>query len=195
MDQIAKLVIESRKLKGWTQEELAEHAQMNIRTIQRIENAESEPRAKTLRLISQALGIDLPVRSDSENPIKPKALGNLITEVVFLVLLNFVLMAVIGYLTLDSNANQNSRFGAFLLSFFMPYFIVTKTAHQAQLERMLKFGSGFILYFLLALIFVGFPVGFTSGLFPCLWVSLMTLYFGQYVKSAFDGSVHLRRTT
>lgn len=48
---------EIRKRKGWTQEGLAEEARINLRTIQRIEKGESEPRGKTLHLICTALGI------------------------------------------------------------------------------------------------------------------------------------------
>ena len=55
METIARKIGEIRKQKGLTQEELAEQAQVNLRTIQRIENSESEPRDKTLRLICDAL--------------------------------------------------------------------------------------------------------------------------------------------
>ncbi|MCB0540285.1 MAG: helix-turn-helix transcriptional regulator, partial [Bacteroidetes bacterium] len=48
MDYIANKIIEVRKLKGLSQEELAEKAQVNLRTIQRIENGENKPREKTL---------------------------------------------------------------------------------------------------------------------------------------------------
>lgn len=44
MNWIAKKISETRKIKGLTQEELAEKAKINLRTIQRIENSESEPR-------------------------------------------------------------------------------------------------------------------------------------------------------
>src|SRR5690606_29186605 len=44
--------------KGLTQEELSESAKVNLRTIQRIENNESEPRGKTLNLICQVLELN-----------------------------------------------------------------------------------------------------------------------------------------
>lgn len=43
MNLLAKKISEHRKIKGLTQEELAEQAKVNLRTIQRIENSESEP--------------------------------------------------------------------------------------------------------------------------------------------------------
>ena len=182
MNWIAKKIGETRKLRGLTQEELAEKAKINLRTIQRIENSESEPRGKTLNLICQALEIDskeliLTDNSSHENRILKKIINGL-----FLLALNFVLMGIVGFLTLDSNANLNSMFGGFLLSLFIPYFIVTLTKKMNGIERMLKFGIGYIVYFILIMVFHGFSVGFKTGLFPCLLISLSVLYFGNELK-------------
>lgn len=57
MNEIGKKIREVRKKKGFSQEELAESAKVNLRTIQRIENNESEPRGKTLNLICEVLDI------------------------------------------------------------------------------------------------------------------------------------------
>ena len=58
MNEIGKKIKDVRKRKGLSQEELAESAKVNLRTIQRIENNESEPRGKTLNLICDVLGIN-----------------------------------------------------------------------------------------------------------------------------------------
>lgn len=58
MTEIGKKIKEIRKKKGLSQEELAESAKVNLRTIQRIENNESEPRGKTLNLICNVLNIN-----------------------------------------------------------------------------------------------------------------------------------------
>ena len=58
MTEIGKKIKEVRKKKGLSQEELAESAKVNLRTIQRIENNESEPRGKTLNLICNVLNIN-----------------------------------------------------------------------------------------------------------------------------------------
>ncbi|GAB3265240.1 hypothetical protein GCM10027347_32830 [Larkinella harenae] len=44
-----------RRSKGLSQEELAESASINLRTVQRIETGKTEPRGQTLRLIAKAL--------------------------------------------------------------------------------------------------------------------------------------------
>jgi len=47
--------------KGMTQEELAEKTKLSVRTIQRIENGEVDPRAYTLQTIASALNVDFEV--------------------------------------------------------------------------------------------------------------------------------------
>ena len=58
MSEIGKKIRDVRKQKGLTQEELAESAKINLRTIQRIEKNASEPRGKTLSLICQVLDLN-----------------------------------------------------------------------------------------------------------------------------------------
>jgi hypothetical protein len=111
--------------------------------------------------------------------IQKRPLVVIIVNGFFLIVLNIVLMMIVGYLTLDSDANFNSRIGAFLLSFFIPIFIVLKTRNMSGLERMLKFGFGFIFYIILALITVSFPQTLVTGLIPCLVIALATLYYGK----------------
>lgn len=56
MRDISEKIKEIRTAKGYSQEELANKSNLNLRTIQRIENQETEPRGKTLQLICLALG-------------------------------------------------------------------------------------------------------------------------------------------
>ncbi len=56
MNEVAQKIKEIRLAKGYSQEELADKSKLNLRTIQRIENEETEPRGKTLQLICLALG-------------------------------------------------------------------------------------------------------------------------------------------
>ena len=179
MKWIAKKISETRKTKGLTQEELADQAKVNLRTIQRIENAESEPRGKTLSLICDVLEIDVSQLISTEISLNEKNIGTKIVNAVFLLILNSILVMSIAYLTMDSNTTINSVFGGFLVSIFLPFFIVFMTKKMSSLERMLKFGFGYIIYFILVTILFGFPKGFTTGLFPCLLISLSVLYFGN----------------
>jgi len=51
-------LIEARKAKGLTQQDVAEKSNVTIRTIQRIESGMVTPRASTIKIISESLGFD-----------------------------------------------------------------------------------------------------------------------------------------
>jgi transcriptional regulator with XRE-family HTH domain len=59
MNNIGGKIKELRKKKGFSQEELAESSKVNLRTIQRIESNQSEPRGKTLHMICEVLGVNV----------------------------------------------------------------------------------------------------------------------------------------
>lgn len=178
MSRVAKRISETRKNLGLTQDELAERSKVNLRTIQRIENSESEPRGKTLNLICEVLQMDVKNLIQSEESLMKKTIGDKIIIALFLLALNLVVVGIVGYLTLDVNANVNSLMGALLLSFFLPFSIVFSSREMSPLERIMKFGFGYVAYFIMVVVIHGFPLGFVTGLFPCLLISLVTLYFG-----------------
>ncbi|GAK75259.1 hypothetical protein JCM19296_837 [Nonlabens ulvanivorans] len=55
MNPVGTKIKEIRLKKGMSQEELATDSQVSLRTIQRIENNENEPRGKTLQLFVKRL--------------------------------------------------------------------------------------------------------------------------------------------
>ncbi len=65
-------ILDVRQTKGLTQEELATLCNINVRTLQRIESGEVEPRGSTIRLISKALDFDF-VRLSSNNDAEADA--------------------------------------------------------------------------------------------------------------------------
>lgn len=56
-NSLSKKVKELRKRKGFSQEELAEKSGLSVRTIQRIENGESDPSGDSIKRISVALEV------------------------------------------------------------------------------------------------------------------------------------------
>uniref|UniRef100_UPI0030F528A3 helix-turn-helix domain-containing protein n=1 Tax=uncultured Wocania sp. TaxID=2834404 RepID=UPI0030F528A3 len=54
---LANRVKELRKRKGFSQEELTEISGLSLRTIQRIENGETEPRGDTFKRLANALNV------------------------------------------------------------------------------------------------------------------------------------------
>lgn len=65
-------ILDVRQTKGLTQEELVTLCNVNVRTLQRIESGEVEPRGSTIRLISKALDFDF-VRLSSNNDAEADA--------------------------------------------------------------------------------------------------------------------------
>jgi transcriptional regulator with XRE-family HTH domain len=55
--ELAQKIKDLRNRKGFSQEQLADAAQINLRTVQRIEAGETEPRGDTLKRIANALNI------------------------------------------------------------------------------------------------------------------------------------------
>lgn len=66
--KIGELIKQLRLKKGITQEELAARTELSVRTIQRIENEEVDPRAYTLQAIASALSVDFETLSESNPP-------------------------------------------------------------------------------------------------------------------------------
>ncbi|MDN5204501.1 DUF4870 domain-containing protein [Fulvivirgaceae bacterium BMA10] len=56
---VCEKIVYFRKLKGMTQEELAEKSNLNVRTVQRIESGEVDPRLYTLKVIAEALEVSM----------------------------------------------------------------------------------------------------------------------------------------
>lgn len=56
--ELGKRIFELRKQKGFTQEELVEKCNINVRTIQRIEAGDVTPRSFTIKTILEALEVD-----------------------------------------------------------------------------------------------------------------------------------------
>ena len=55
--KLAQEVKDLRKQKGFSQDDLAKESGLSLRTIQRVENAETEPTGETLKRISSALNV------------------------------------------------------------------------------------------------------------------------------------------
>jgi transcriptional regulator with XRE-family HTH domain len=70
MDQpaLGKLIVQLRKAKGLTQEEIVEKCNVSVRTLQRIESGEASPRNYTIRSIFAALEYTAPMKDSNDRP-------------------------------------------------------------------------------------------------------------------------------
>ncbi len=67
IDNIGAKVLRARKLKCLSQQELADKAGVSLRTVQRIENSNTQPHPHTLSTISRVLEIDFTKVNESES--------------------------------------------------------------------------------------------------------------------------------
>ena len=142
MEIDGKKICEARKLKGLTQEKLAELANVNLRTIQRIENGNCVPHANTLNSICDVLKIKISDILVQENKISngyaygykiaskwKRLLANLLE---FLILFTIILVPIMlyqvikyGYEFGDFNPvgiEYITPFSLFVGAFFYPLF-------------------------------------------------------------------------
>lgn len=179
MSTIADKIKAFRKEKGLSQERFAELCRLSLRTIQRIENLENEPRGNTLIQISNVLGIASEDLFDKPKSAPNKHILKKILNLGFLILLNIVFVLITAYLTIGSPHNPSSLFAAYLISFLLPMFLVFLTPHTTGSSRFLKFGVGYLVYAILLWIKTGLPIAFLSGLIPCSIISISVIYFGH----------------
>ncbi|NMH88818.1 helix-turn-helix domain-containing protein [Flavivirga algicola] len=106
MTEIGNKIKEARKRKAISQEELAELAHVNLRTIQRIENNESNPRAKTLRLISDALDLDMLEIEIVESQTDKK---HLILPTIFVLIV--IISSFLGWFSFKANSGSSQLHG------------------------------------------------------------------------------------
>jgi transcriptional regulator with XRE-family HTH domain len=59
MKTIGPRILELRKRRGLTQEQLSDLSNINLRTLQRIEKGTSEPRSNTLKSLCQVLEVNM----------------------------------------------------------------------------------------------------------------------------------------
>lgn len=179
MDSTGKIILDTRKSKGITQEELAESAKVNLRTIQRIEKNESEPRGKTLIMICDALDLDADLFLGSNSFNAQKSNTETLIKFFFLIVINFAIVFILGYLTVDSGANFNSTIGGIIIGFLLGFFIIFFTPNLSRTERFLKFGLETVLYLLTAILLHKFPTIFLSGLLFSGVLFLGILFYGE----------------
>ncbi|MFD2823377.1 DUF4870 domain-containing protein [Lacinutrix iliipiscaria] len=127
MNEIGSKIRDVRKKKGLTQEELAESAKVNLRTIQRIENNESEPRGKTLSLICEVLDINVEDILDyGKQTDKSYLIIFHLSVIIFLVIpTGNIILPLILWLTKKDKIIGLKEIGANLLNFQIVWSILT----------------------------------------------------------------------
>ncbi len=157
MENIGQKIVELRKSKGYTQEELAEKAKVNLRTIQRIENDENKPSGNTLKLICEALDT-LPekiIDYGKKEDLKLLVLMHLSVITYLFIPIGNILIPLIFWVSKKDKIIQLDEKGTRLLNFQIIWTILTTiTLSTALLTATLKLTNsenGYISYLLLGL--------------------------------------------
>jgi transcriptional regulator with XRE-family HTH domain len=100
--ELGQKILELRKAKGLTQEELVELCNINVRTIQRIEAGEVTPRTYTIKSILEVLGYDfkeIQTTGDESEATKPEMMAKAaFLKTAFMIgIIYFVLAFVEGF--------------------------------------------------------------------------------------------------
>ncbi len=124
---IGNKIKELRKSKGLSQEELAENAKINVRTIQRIENNENEAKGKTLNLICLVLDVDVESLMDFNKREDLSVLSLLhLSVLLFLVLpLGNIILPLILWVINKNKIKYVKETGENILNFQIIWTIVT----------------------------------------------------------------------
>ena len=154
MNEIGKRIRDIRKKKGLSQEELAESAKVNLRTIQRIENNESEPRGKTLNLICEVLDINAEDILDyGKQPDKSYIAIFHLSVIVFLAIpVGNIIVPLILWMNKKDKIIGLKEIGANLLNYQIVWSIITFSSITAfAFSKIMHYGYYPILFY----IFIG----------------------------------------
>jgi uncharacterized Tic20 family protein len=166
---IAKKIIHYRKLKGITQETLAEETGLNVRTIQRIEAGEVDPRLYTLKSIADALEVSLEelLPEPTQHELNQIAILH-ITPVGFFLfpVVGNVLLPFIFWMLKREEINGINKHGKDILNGQLTYSIVLSIIIGVQMafifSTVLFPGNPFVVKF-----FMNFPVYILGGMILC----------------------------
>ncbi len=134
--QLAKKIKELRTRKGFSQDELAIAARLNLRTVQRIESGETEPRGDTLKRLATALQVSsdgLIDWAEKEDTTMLMLLNISALSFIVFPLLGIIIPLVLWMSKKDKVKNLNTT-GKKLLNF--------------QISWCIAFFSFYILYFM-----------------------------------------------
>jgi uncharacterized Tic20 family protein len=186
---IAKKIIHFRKLKGITQEMLSETTGLNVRTIQRIESGEVDPRSYTLKSIAEALGVNLEelLPGPTQHEINQIAILH-ITPVGFFLfpILGNIVMPFIFWMMKREEINSINKHGKDILNGQITYAIIFGFISALQIILVLIIPIYFSDSQFAMRIFVHTPVylGISLmlsviifGIFPA--INAMRVYYGK----------------
>ncbi|AWI25091.1 helix-turn-helix domain-containing protein [Flavobacterium pallidum] len=168
MEAIGERILKVRKQKGMSQEQLADLSKINLRTLQRIEKGDNEPRGNTLKQICEVLQINIEELVDYGKIDDRKYLVFLHLSVmtgIIIPLGNIILPAILWLNKRDKIINVDVH-GKSILNFqilftilvnvFLVIGVYGKISHDYQIP------SFFYIYYLLIIVALLYPIFIAS---------------------------------
>lgn len=97
------------------------------------------------------------------------------------IVINVLIVFILGYLTIDSEANGNSRIGALLISALLPYTIYRSTESWNRKRRFFIYGVGVCVYLFVGVLKVGLYHMWNSTFIPCCVSYLVFLFLSDRI--------------
>lgn len=144
MKKVGDKIKEARKAKGLSQEELADLAKVNLRTIQRIESNHNEPRGKTLSLICDVLKINAKDILDyGRRPDKKYLIYFHLSVLTFLAIpIGNIILPLVLWLTKRDQIIGLEKIGANVLNFQIFWTVLTFLSISAYaFFKIMHFGT------------------------------------------------------
>jgi len=164
MSHLGQQIIQARKNRGISQEQLADSSKINLRTLQRIEKGQTNPHGDTLKRISEALGIpliDMINKGLKEDYGYIKAMH--FAALIFILLpLGNILSPLIFWLVKKNQIKDLSYFAKKLLNFqitwsvfvYLPIIFYFLSAEGIQFTSFIEGISRFFTWIFLPLMYV-----------------------------------------
>jgi transcriptional regulator with XRE-family HTH domain len=122
-EKIAKLIKDARLKKGYSQQQLADLTQLNLRSVQRIEKAEVLPRAYNLNLLVRQLDLDaealelinrIALAQPTATLAQPKPIFNKARKLILSLALSFLTIFLTAAFLSQSRGFPETSFELFL---------------------------------------------------------------------------------
>jgi uncharacterized Tic20 family protein len=185
---IAKKIIHYRKLKGITQETLSELCGLNVRTIQRIESGEVDPRLYTLKSIAEALEVSLEelLPAPTQHELNQIAILHITPAGFFIFpVIGNVLFPFIFWMLKREEVNGINKHGKDILNSQLTYSIVISIMIGISMVMFLipmffpekQFGNKFFMYFPIYMVTGMVLSGLIFGVWPA--INAIRVYNGK----------------
>jgi len=184
METIGSKILEIRKRKGLTQEELSGLSKINLRTLQRIEKDETEPRGNTLKNLCQILEINIEQLLDygkTEDLKYIKYFHLSVLSFIIIPLGNIILPMVLWLTKRDKIVHLNEQ-GANLINFQILWALIFHTSIVLFAVFKIQHSSYYMVYLYLAVFMILINIAYPIFVFIMIGKGRLRRYYFSFIR-------------